>query len=320
MFRSLICLLLITVVFSCKQGKKNLSSDESITATEFVESFPELILPYSLQDSTLDRKLGDTALISSKLVKEFIPDSVYKKDFRNAKPKFYVLGRAMDKNEDSYLMIKAATKEKQVAYLLCYNKDHEFKAGMSLVSATGERNIANEGGLDKRFTIIKNRRKTARDGQVYYTKNVYVYNTAGTFTLILKESNEMPENDEIFNPIDSMSMTFKVSGNYLKDKRNFVTVRDGGRPSRILFFVHFEKNGGECIGELKGEADLVQPNLARYTAQGDPCSLEFKFEANKVTLTELSGCGNHRGIKCFFNDIYPKKAVKSKKKNQARTK
>src|SRR5512139_3894655 len=111
MFRPLICFVLITAVFSCKQGKKNLSSDENITATEFVESFPELVLPYSLHDSSLDRKLGDTALISSKLVKAFIPDSVYKKDFRNARPKFYVLGRAMDKNEDNYLLIKAATKE-----------------------------------------------------------------------------------------------------------------------------------------------------------------------------------------------------------------
>lgn len=320
MFRVLICLLLITALFSCKQGKKNLNSDESVTAAEFVESFPELKLPYILHDSTLEKKLGDTALIGKKLVKEFIPDSVYKKDFKNAVPKFYVLGRAMDKNEDNYLMVKAATKDKQVAYVLSYDKEHVFKAGMPLVSSTNEKNVENDGGLDKRFTIVRNRRKTARDGQVYYTKNVYVYNTAGTYTLILTESNEVPENDEIYNPIDSLAATFKVAGNYVKDKRNFVTIRDGAKPNRLLFFIHFEKNNGDCIGELKGEADLLQPALARYSAQGDPCSLEFKFEGNRVTLTELSGCGNHRGIRCFFNDSYPKKVAKPRKKSPSKAK
>jgi hypothetical protein len=320
MIRFLICMFLVSVVCSCKQGKKNLSSDESITASEFVESFPELILPYNLHDSGLDRKMGDTALISDKLVKEFVPDSVFKRDFKITKPKFYVLGRASDKNEDNYLVVKAATKEKQVAYILCYNKEHVFKAGMPLVNSTFERNVSIDGALDKRFTIIKNRRKTARDGQVYYTKNVYVYNNVGTFTLILTESNEVPENNEIFNPVDSLPMTFKMSGNYKKDKRNFVTIRDGTKPSRLIFFIHFEKNNGDCVGELKGEADLIQTNLARYSAQGDPCSLEFKFDGNKVTLTELSGCGNHRGIRCFFNDSYPKTITRSKKKTPARTK
>jgi hypothetical protein len=320
MFRALICLLTVAMLFSCKQGKRNLSSDESITAGEFVESFSELKLPYNLHDSVLGRKLGDTALISAKLVKEFIPDSVYKKDFKNSKPKFYVLGRAVDKNEDNYLIIKAATKEKQVAYVVCFDKEHVFKAGITLVSSSSEKNVENEGALDKRFTLIKNRKKIARDGQVFYTKNVYVYNNAGTFTLILTESNEVPENAEIFNPIDSLAMTFKVSGNYVKDKRNFLSIRDGAKPNRLLFFIHFEKNNGDCIGELKGEADLIQPSLARYTAAGDPCSLEFKFEGTKVTLTELSGCGNHRGVRCFFNDSYPKKITRSKKKTQARTK
>jgi hypothetical protein len=320
MFRALFCLLTVAMLFSCKQGKRNLSSDDSITAGEFVESFSDLRLPYNLHDSILGRKLGDTALISAKLVKEFIPDTVYKKDFKTSKPKFYVLGRTVDKNEDNYLVVKAATKERQVAYVLCFDREHVFKAGMNLVSNSVEKNIENEGTLDKRFTIIKNRKKTARDGQVYYTKNVYVYNNAGTFTLILTESNEVPENAEIFNPIDSLAMTFKVAGNYLKDKRNFVTIRDGAKPNRLLFFIHFEKNNGDCIGELKGEADLIQPALARYTAPGDPCSLEFKFDGNKVTLTELSGCGNHRGIRCFFNDSYTRKITKPKKKTQARTK
>lgn len=320
MFRCFLCLLLITVAISCKQGKKNLNSDDNVSASEFVESFPAVVLPYNLSDSQLEKKISDSARINNKLVKQYIPDSVYKRDFKGNAPKFYVLGRATDKNEDHYVLVKAASKDKQVAYVLCYDKEFAFKAGMPLVVSSSDKNLANEGGLDKRFTIIRNRRKTVRDGQVYYTKNVYVYNTAGTFTLIMTESNEVSERDEIFNPIDSLKSSFKVSGNYIKDKRNFVTIRDGAKPNRILFFIHFEKNNGDCTGELKGEADLVQAGLARYSAQGDPCSLEFRFEGNKVTLTELSGCGNHRGIRCFFNDSYVRKQEKVKKKTSSRLK
>lgn len=297
-----------------------MNSEESISAEEFVESFPELKLPFALQDSLLDNKLGDSALISIKLLQEFIPDSLYKKDFKNARPKFYALGRVADKNEDNYLLIKAATATKQVAYMVCFNKEDVFKAGMSFVTNSSDRNVELEGSLDKKFTISRNRKKKARDGQIYYSRNVYVYNNVGTFTLILMESNEVPEDEEVFNPIDSSAATFKWTGNYVKDKKNFISVRDGSKPNRLSFFIHFEKNNGECIGELKGEADMVQPATARYSASGDPCSLEFRFENNKVSVSELSGCGNHRGIKCFFNDSYPKKLAKNRKKTQTRTK
>jgi hypothetical protein len=320
MIRILLCLFLSAALFSCKSGKKSLNSDEAITAEEFVESFPELKLPFALQDTILDNKLGDSALISAKLLQQFIPDTLYKKDFKGSKPKFYAIGRAEDKNEDHYLLIKAATAAKQVAYIVCFDKDKLFKAGMPLVSNSTDRNVELEGSLDKKFTISRNRKKKTRDGQVYYSRNVYVYNNVGTFTLILMESNEVTEDTEVYNPIDSAAATFKWTGDYVKDKRNFITVRDGSKPNRLSFFIHFEKNNGECIGELKGEADVVQAATARYSAAGDPCSLEFRFENNKVSIAELSGCGNHRGIRCFFNDSYPKKASRAKKKTQAGSK
>jgi hypothetical protein len=320
MIRIFLCFIFSSFLFACKSGKKSLNSEESISVEEFVESFPELKLPFAMQDSLLDDKLGDTALISTKLLQVFIPDSLYNKDFKNAKPKFYALGRAVDKNEDQYLVIKAATATKQVAYIACFNKEDVFKAGMPFVANSSNRNEELEGLLDKKFTISSNRKKKARDGQIYYSRNVYVYNSVGTFTLILMESNEVPEDQEVFNPIDSAAASFKWTGNYVKDKKNFISVRDGSKPHRLSFFIHFEKNNGECVGELKGEADMVQPSIARYSAAGDPCSLEFRFENNKVSVTELNGCGNHRGIKCFFNDSYPKKLVKTMEKKQARIK
>jgi len=292
-----------------------LSGEDTVTAEEFVESFPLIELPIVLSDTTINNKLGDSALITAKLLKDFIPDSLFSKEFgKSTKPKYYIIGRAMDKNEDNYLLIKAATPSRQAGYIVCLDKDNVYKTGMLLVTNSSDRNTHYQGGLDKKFTISRNKTKRASDGQTYYNKSVYVYNTAGIFSLILTESNEELEVKEVFNPIDSFARTHKLSADYVKDRKNLISIRDGSKPGRMLFFIHFEKNNGECVGELKGEAVFVKPNLAQYSASGDPCSLEFVFASNKLSIRELQGCGNYRGIKCFFEGSYPKKVVKAKAK------
>jgi hypothetical protein len=301
-----------------------LSGEEAVTAEEFVESFPLIDLPIVLADTTINNKLSDSALISPKLLKEFVPDSVFSKEFgRSAKPKYYLIGRAVDKNEDQYLIIKAATPARQAGYIICLDKDNMYKAGMLVVTNSTDRNTHFHGGLDKKFTITRNKTRRASDGQNYYNKSVFVYNTSGVFTLILTESNEELQDKEVFNPIDSKARTNKLSGDYIKDKKNLVSIRDGSKPGRILFFIHFEKNNGECTGEIKGEASVIKPNTVIYSASGDPCSLEFSFTNKQVSIRELQGCGNYRGIRCFFEGSYPKKAVKAKpvvKKTGAATK
>lgn len=111
---------------------------------------------------------------------------------------------------------------------------------------------------------------------------------------------------EVYNPIDTFPHKHKLSGDYIQDKRNFVSVRDGKKANRILFFVHFEKKDG-CAGEIKGEAVLAKPDRAFYRQSGDPCELELTFSGNKVTLREEKGCGNYRDIKCVFEGSFSKK-------------
>ena len=143
----------------------------------------------------------------------------------------------------------------------------------------------------------------------FYRRSVYVFNDAGVFTLILTESNEAkPKNVQVvINPIDTLSRKHKFTGDYIQDKRNFISVRDGKNASYVLFFVHFEKDNGECKGELKGEAKFIS---ARNSAISDqmviPVSLEFYFKESSVRMKELEGCGNHRDIKCFFEGSYIK--------------
>jgi hypothetical protein len=126
--------------------------------------------------------------------------------------------------------------------------------------------------------------------------------------LIRTESNEgSTKPAPVYDPIDTLPHKHKFAGDYSQDKRNFISIRDGRDPSRFIFFVHFEKDDGGCKGELKGEAKFVSPILARYKANGDPCTIEFTFSASGVVMKELDGCGSHRDIKCFFEGYYPKR-------------
>jgi hypothetical protein len=88
---------------------------------------------------------------------------------------------------------------------------------------------------------------------------------------------------------------------------NLVSVRDGRKPDRISFFIHVEKNNGDCSGELKGEAMLRAPGTAEYRQDGDPCVLKFIFSKSSVTLKEEGGCGSRRGLQCSFNGSFARK-------------
>jgi hypothetical protein len=295
-------------LFACKSKKANLAGDEPVEVGDFIESFQVLKLPYLVTDTGLGRKTVDSFLISKKIIHQFIPDSIFKRDFgKGTNPKFYALGRVPVKDGETYLFVKAATTGKAIAYLLCYDKDNLFKAGMTIVPGTTDRALINEGGIDRRYSIIKNRNRKKPDGQIIYNKSVYVYNSAGVFTLILTESNETVEVKEVFNPIDTLPHKNAHSGNFIKDKKNFISIRDTDKPKRLLFFMHMEMNNGDCVGELKGELDFVKPNIAQYRKADDHCAIEFSFTSNAVTIRELEACGNHRGIKCVFDGTFPKK-------------
>lgn len=307
-------LVLVSVLFllSCGSEKKSLTDEQISTVGEFVESFPDIKLPLMIHDSSLVKKPNDSLRIADKLVKQFIPDTLYKRDFKGSKPKFYGIGKATDNNGDFYVFIRVQSSNKKMAYILCFDKEKQFKAGTSLLGSSKKKDVSFEGGLDRKFIIYKNSYRNAKDGQYYYTRNAFVYNTAGTFTLILKESNDIPEEEEVYNPIDTVSTKMKHTGDYVLDKKNFVSIRDGSKPGRLLFFVHFEKPG-DCVGELKGELNMQDPKKGIYTQAGDPCSLELEFSSNAVRIKELKGCGNYRGIKCFFDGQYPKRAGKKRK-------
>lgn len=314
-----ICLILFVCVAACKSKKKDLSGDQPVTVGDFIEFFQEINLPYNIADTQINKKLPDSLLISEKIFKQFVPDSVIIKDYGSKTiPKLYALGKIFNKDQETYLLVKAATPEKQVGYILCFDKKNDFKAAMPLVRNNPDKSKSITGSIDKRLTITTSEIKFTPDKQKLYKLNAYVYNNVGMFTLIKIESNEQVVPKEVYNPIDTFPKKNKLAGDYILNKKNFVSVRDGRNDKRILFFVHFETGGkDECNGEIKGEAIFVKPTIAQFRQVGDPCVLQLAFSGNKLTISETQACGNYRGIKCVFEGTYIKKkepAIKPKKK------
>src|SRR5689334_7629396 len=95
---------LILFLFACKDNKKTIQAGEIATAADFVAFYPEVELPFSIADTNLVMKQKDSNAIEIKTFSQFIPDSIWRKDFgKTATPKFYALGRAVEKEKERYL-------------------------------------------------------------------------------------------------------------------------------------------------------------------------------------------------------------------------
>lgn len=313
MIKNILLFGLILAFVACKSGEDKPKAESEMTSNDFVDLFKPIESGFVINSAKLASSNLDSFPISSSLIKKFLPDSIFLNDFgKKAKLKFFSLGRKKDNNKNDFILIKVSSINRKFVYLFVFDKEQNYKAGIQLVSIPVENKTQTEAGIDKKFAITINNFKTASDGQSYFTKNVFAYNNEGFFTLILRESNEIPANQEVYNPIDSLPKKHKLTGDYRKNKKNFLSLRDGSKPNKLLFFIHFESENGRCLGELKGEAELVKANKLIYSAAGDPCSIEFNFSGSQVNFQELKGCGNYRGIKCSFEGTFTK--VKSKKK------
>lgn len=302
-------LLLVFLIVNCRNKKHKLADDDSVAITDFVDFFDEIKLPFFLNDSILLRKETDSASIGFKIFTQFVPDSVLSNQFASGvKPSIYPLGKVVIKKFETYLFLKAITPSKKVGYIIALDNDNKFIAAMPLVIADKDPSTLRTGGMDEKYTVTETVQKKAPDGQLSESKNVYILNSeAKAFSLIMTDQGVAEEEQDIINPIDTFPKKNIHSGDYIKDKRNFISIRDGKIPSALLFFIHFEKDNGECKGELKGEANLHGTKTAIYRANDNPCVLDFTFKANAVSVKELEACGSNRDIKCFFEGSYVKR-------------
>lgn len=303
--------LFIFITVSCGKKVKDINSDEPLESKDFVEAFAEKTLPVQFNQKDLKQKENDSFFVKSKTIAQFIPDSIFSNYFGKTKDvKFYRKGRYKAETEETYLFLTAEKKEKKATYILCFDKNLVFSAGMELTHKITEPGVTLDGGMDRKLTVIKTRNTPSANGAFFYNKSAYVYNTEGMFTLILTESNEPVKEAEVYNPIDTFATKDPLSGTYAQDKMNFVSVRDGGKPGKLLFFLNVSKRNGSCDGSLRGDMVQVKPNVFQYNKADDHCIIEFTFNKRQVQVKELEACGNHRGVRCSFDGKFSKKGVR----------
>lgn len=321
MTRYVACLLVaIYLLTGCGSKKKpSLSGTDEVAIGDFIESFELVEPPLEVKDSALNKKENDSLLIANKIFAQFVPDSVLIKVFgKNAKPKIY-LGKRINENEENYLFVKARAADKKAMLVLCFDKKNNFKSFLPLLVQDANAATLQISGINRKFEFYQSVLMKKPDGSTAEGKDVYIYSAdAEQFLLIAKDALD-DRVTEVINPIDTLQKKNKFSADYIKDKMNIVSIRDDSKTGRINFFIHVDRNNGECTGELKGVANFTSANTAIYKQPGDACSLQFNFSSSSVSLKELEACGAHRGVKCSFDGNYPRKKEPKQKTTPKRT-
>jgi hypothetical protein len=316
-------ILSLALLTACKQKKKpSLSGEEPVDVSDFINFFPSRNAPYLIGDTTLNKREKDSMLISYKVFTQFVPDSFTQKAFgKGVKLKIYPMVRIKGSDDENYLFAKVISGDKRIAYVFAFDKKDQFMDGIQFLRLDQDISTRQSASIDKSYSINKLITRKNKDATTSEGKDVYGLNKeTQKFILIMTD----PLDDkvaEVINPIDTLSRKNKLAADYGTGKLNLVSIRDGRKNDRLSFFVHFEKNNGECTGELKGEAIIQSPSVAEYREGGDPCVLRFSFTSVSVTLKEVEGCGSHRGLRCSFDGSFPrKKELKSPKKKTEKKK
>lgn len=303
-----VCFALV-VFLSCKDKNVSLSGNEPVDIKYFLAAFPTLKLPYKVADSNMV-KIADTTNISYAVFSQFVPDSVLVSVLGKnvTKSIIHPVGQII-KEDETYILANFTQNKKTSLVTFLLNKKSAYLANLVLLNQDTKDDYIHSVNITTEPTFIINKEKYNKANELSYTRNGYAYNNSSSaFIAVMNDSNEdLKRNSEIINPIDTFPRVNKLSGDYVQDKKNFISIRDGSNNLKYQFFIHFEKNNGDCTGELKGVIKMRDATHGYFQENGDPCEIDFTFGNNNITVKERGNCGNHRGIKCFFDDTYRKK-------------
>lgn len=306
-------LLLLFVVWGCGDKKVDLSGETPIKAKDFLSVFKVISGTYNVADTNL-AKAGDTVTIGYKALQQFFPDSALTAIVGNNKKITVHPVGVIEKGKEKYLLLKFTFGKKNTRLaVFVTDEKNKYLGSKELLSTNNDDGYMHSLSVNREPTFLLGREKMGKDNSVQYSRTGWVYNSAGLFMVVINDSNEDSKRPNVINPIDTLPRKNRFSGDYVRDKKNFISLRDTKKPDVYQFFIHFEKEGS-CIGELKGEMKMKDASSAIFTQNGDPCIIDFRFDGNEITVKEQGSCGNHRGIKCYFDDTFVKKREPRKKK------
>ena len=307
-------LLLAILTIGCTHKKPDLSGKEPVKIKDFIAAFTIIESQFSAADSTVSR-IADSTIIGYTVFTQFIPDSALSKMLITEKGTIIQPVGRIDKQKEIYLLATFTHHKKTILAVFVLDKKNKFLAAKQLLANTANDEYNHFISINKEPTFLISQEKLNADKQLRFSRVGWVYNAGGNFMVVINDSNEdEKKNNVIINPIDTLPHKNKLSGNYLKDKKNFISLRDRKDANSYIFFIHFEKNEGLCSGELKGVLKMKTATTAVYAEGGDPCVIDFTFEGNDITIKEKGSCGNRRGMECLFDDTFTKiKEIKAAK-------
>ena len=312
----LLTICLLSILWGCSNKALDLSGETTIKPSDYVKAFAPIKGNYTTTDTDFIKK-ADTIKIGIKALQQFMPDSALQQMVKNEKKEtIYPVG-IIEKETEKYFLI--LVKSKKTAKLFVYVTDQKlnYLGYKELLNNENKDAYARSVSINKEPTFVISKETYTKDKELKFSRSGWIFNAGAGFMIVVNDSNETPENNIIINPLDTLPSLAKLSGDYKKNEKNYISIRDGKDAKTYLFFIHFEKNNADCVGELKGTLTLSSPTTGQFTQNGDPCIIDFSFSGNSVRVKEQGTCGNHRGIICFFDDSFTrKKPSKSKKKKK----
>jgi hypothetical protein len=302
-------LLILLALIGCAETKTDLSGDTPLKINDFNAAFKNIELPIRINDTNLT-SYTDTLEIGRKALEQFLPDSVVDdivpKELKNAS--LFPVGK-IEKETEYYLLLNHKDAKNQTVSVITFSKKNVFLGYKILTQFDpvhkGSQFYGKTLLINKEPTFLVEENKLDPELGLSNEKKGWAYTDQG-FRLIYIDANVKPEQKAILNPIDTLPTLNTFSGDYARDKKNFISLRDFGNANKYQFFLHFEKKDGTCVGELKGLLNFNK-NQATFSEKGDPCTIQFTITGNVIKIKEDGNCGNHRNMTCYFNDSYDKK-------------
>jgi hypothetical protein len=304
---------LLVLLLSCGSKQPKTMTDEDLTVADFVALAPDLSYPILVNDALLNRQEKDSLLINQVTYKTFLPDTVYQRLYPKPKNlKLYLLGKSADGEKGHYLLVKSALGKERGAQLLYFSKKSQFVGVLDIGTLLPKGNLPRHCKIDKNHSISFVQERKTPTGELWTRETIYFMNDSGRFIIAMTNSTEDLSDIIMGNPIDTLSRKQKYTADYATDKKNLISIRDGATEKSFEFFIHFSKQNGDCIGELKGTGEWIEKNKGIFKDGNSDCVITFDFTTNAVRIQEQN-CGLYRGITCFFEGSYPRKKEAGKK-------
>jgi len=310
----LVSLTLFLAAGSCYHPAKTSQENGQLTYTDFLHSFPAVQLPFQYNEDSLIRSMPDSLRLDAEKLGKYIPDSIWYPEGRNhARVNIYPVGQHHYGHLYLLFIRTAASSARKVDLLIYGEADTLITAKEIALINLKNRDHVFSFHLDDKYLLNLNERKELDNGHVIIRERVYGINPDGSLVLILTNTNEPASANSFYNPIDTLPARQRYSGDYSSGKSDIVSIRDGEKKGTFHFFIHLNKNEGDCTGELDGTGKFTGKHVGEFHEDDGPCAIRFSFSSDRLTLEETGGCGAYRGISCYFNGTYLRKKTANKK-------